>query len=154
MTLAHHNSQAKALPSPRQPHPPKTTSHAHPLTTHPHMARTELGGRVLRSEAVASVLSRANLYYGIVRGLFCLFRSTASCVACFCSSTVCLPVGRTLMCTKMQNATRQGLRQTYYSIPLFAWLMGPWEMVAVTVLYLLFIVYVESVDTLMHHVRT
>ena len=46
----------------------------------------------------------------------------------------------------------QGLRQTYYSIPLFGWLLGPWSLSAVTVIYLAFTYYVESVDSLMHRV--
>ncbi|GAB5034679.1 Hypothetical protein NocV09_02001280 [Nannochloropsis oceanica] len=71
----------------------------------------EIGGRLLRPEAVAAVLSRANLYYGV------------------------------------------GLRQTYYSIPLFAWLLGPWSLVGVTVIYLAFVYYIESVDKFLHTVN-
>jgi len=39
-----------------------------------------------------------------------------------------------------------GLRQVYFSVLLFAWLAGPWSLVVTTILYFLFIYYVESVD--------
>jgi hypothetical protein len=32
--------------------------------------------------------------------------------------------------------------------------MGTWFLVGITILYLFFIAYIESVDTLMHHVRS
>ena len=66
---------------------PPTHQSSRPPT---HLPTYPTQGRLLRPEAVASVLSRANLFYGIA------------------------------------------LRQTYYAIPLFAWLLSPWCLVGVS----------------------
>ena len=57
----------------------------------------------------------------------------------------------TLLSNKASLFFAVGLRQVYFSLLLFAWLAGPWALTVVTILYFLFVYYIESVDRVCGH---